>query len=43
MPMAYVLLWHERNSQAPGHLWLRNMICESVAKAVNQTEIEMLK
>ncbi|WP_285163657.1 LysR family transcriptional regulator [Shewanella goraebulensis] len=43
MPMAYVLLWHERNSQAPGHLWLRNIICESVATAVKQTQIEMLK
>ncbi|MBQ4890194.1 MULTISPECIES: LysR family transcriptional regulator [unclassified Shewanella] len=39
MPMAYVLLWHERNSQAPGHLWLRNIICESVAKAVNQSDV----
>ncbi|WP_144211522.1 LysR family transcriptional regulator [Shewanella donghaensis] len=37
IPMAYVLLWHERNSEAPGHLWLRNIICGSVAKAIKQT------
>ncbi|WP_076538158.1 LysR family transcriptional regulator [Shewanella sp. UCD-KL21] len=39
MPMAYVLLWHERNSQAPGHLWLRNVICGSVAEATKQTAV----
>jgi DNA-binding transcriptional LysR family regulator len=33
-PMAYVLLWHERNSDEPGHKWIREMICNSVEKAI---------
>jgi DNA-binding transcriptional LysR family regulator len=30
MPMAYVLLWHERNNQDPGHEWVRQMIVNSI-------------
>ncbi|QIR15873.1 LysR family transcriptional regulator [Shewanella aestuarii] len=33
MPMAYVLMWHERNNQEPGHQWLREMIFNSVSQA----------
>ena len=32
-PMAYVLLWHERNNDEPGHQWIRELICNSVSKA----------
>jgi hypothetical protein len=28
--MAYVLLWHERNNQDPGHEWVRQMIVNSI-------------
>ncbi len=31
--LAYVLLWHERNHDEPGHKWMRDTICKSVAKA----------
>ncbi|WP_022940160.1 LysR family transcriptional regulator [Psychromonas hadalis] len=34
-PMAYVLLWHQRNNDEPGHKWIREMICNSVANAIN--------
>jgi DNA-binding transcriptional LysR family regulator len=34
-PLAYVLLWHERNNEEPGHKWIRDIICESVARAIN--------
>ena len=34
--MAYVLLWHQRNNDEPGHKWLREMICNSVATAINE-------
>lgn len=34
VPMAYVLLWHERNSDEPGHKWVREMICNSVEQAM---------
>ncbi len=34
-PLAYVLLWHERNNEEPGHKWIRDTICESVAKAMS--------
>ncbi len=30
MPMAYVLLWHERNNQDKGHQWIRESICQSI-------------
>ena len=30
--MAYVLLWHQRNNEEPGHKWLRDMICSSIHK-----------
>jgi len=29
--MAYVLIWHQRNSDEPGHQWVREIICNSVA------------
>lgn len=35
-PLAYVLLWHERNNEEPGHKWIRETICKSVAQAFNQ-------
>ena len=31
--MAYALLWHQRNTDEPGHKWVREMICGSVANA----------
>ncbi len=34
MPMAYVLLWHQRNNQDPGHQWMRETICHCVAQAI---------
>ncbi|MBB1322300.1 MULTISPECIES: LysR family transcriptional regulator [Shewanella] len=34
MPMAYVFLWHERNNQEPGHQWFRNIIFNSVERAI---------
>tara|TARA_R110001583_G_scaffold195524_2_gene375338 strand:+ start:2843 stop:3805 length:963 start_codon:yes stop_codon:yes gene_type:complete len=34
VPMAYVLLWHERNTDEPGHKWIREMICNSVEQAM---------
>ena len=33
IPLAYVLLWHERNADDPGHRWVKEIICESVANA----------
>jgi len=33
IPLAYVLLWHERNNEDPGHRWMRETICKSVADA----------
>ncbi len=32
-PLAFVLLWHERNNDEPGHRWIRKTICKSVADA----------
>ncbi|MBT1445235.1 LysR family transcriptional regulator [Shewanella sp. JM162201] len=29
MPLAYVLLWHQRNDGDPGHRWLRELITQS--------------
>ncbi|QYJ85973.1 LysR family transcriptional regulator [Shewanella mesophila] len=37
-PLAYVLLWHERNNDEPGHKWIRETICKSVADAFNQQD-----
>lgn len=34
MPMAYVLLWHERNNQDQGHQWIRETICQSVSTTI---------
>lgn len=39
MPMAYVLLWHQRNDEDQGHKWIRETICQSVAKLFNPTEM----
>ncbi|NRD75704.1 LysR family transcriptional regulator [Shewanella sp. VB17] len=33
IPLAYVLLWHERNTEEPGHQWVRKTICKTVADA----------
>ena len=33
-PLMYVLLWHERNNDEPGHRWVRNIICQSVGQAL---------
>lgn len=32
IPMAYVLLWHQRNDEDQGHKWMRDTICQSVEK-----------
>lgn len=29
-PLAYVLLWHQRNHDEPGHQWIRETICDSI-------------
>ncbi|PKF60509.1 LysR family transcriptional regulator [Psychromonas sp. psych-6C06] len=29
-PLAYVLLWHQRNNDEPGHQWIRETICQSI-------------
>jgi hypothetical protein len=29
--MAYVLLWHERNNDDPGHRWMRQLIGDSMS------------
>ncbi|MCL1142856.1 LysR family transcriptional regulator [Shewanella gaetbuli] len=34
MPMAYVLLWHERNDQEPGHMWVRDMVIKNIPKTL---------
>ncbi|MCL1090612.1 LysR family transcriptional regulator [Shewanella profunda] len=39
MPMAYVLLWHQRNDEDQGHKWIRETICRSVAKLFNPLDI----
>lgn len=33
-PLAYVLLWHKRNDDEPGHRWIREKICDSIAQAM---------
>ncbi|MFT6350455.1 MAG: hypothetical protein ACJAYB_003505, partial [Psychromonas sp.] len=33
-PLAYVLLWHKRNDDEPGHKWIRETICTSIAQAM---------
>jgi len=39
MPMAYVLLWHQRNDEDQGHKWIRETICQSVAKLFTPAEM----
>ncbi|MGS0676572.1 LysR substrate-binding domain-containing protein [Shewanella sp. 0m-4] len=39
IPLAYVLLWHERNADEPGHKWVKEIICESVANALSSHNI----
>lgn len=39
MPMAYVLLWHQRNDEDQGHKWIRETICQSVATLFNPLDI----
>lgn len=31
-PFAYVLLWHKRNRDEPGHKWIRETICTSITR-----------
>lgn len=38
MPMAYVLLWHQRNDEDQGHKWVRDTICQSVAQLLNSVQ-----
>ncbi|GGI97431.1 LysR family transcriptional regulator [Shewanella hanedai] len=38
MPLAYVLLWHERNNEEPGHKWIRETICKNVAEAFSHVD-----
>lgn len=38
-PLAYVLLWHERNNDEPGHKWIRETICKRVAQAFSHNQI----
>ena len=35
-PIAYVLLWHQRNTDEPGHKWVRETICASVKREENK-------
>jgi DNA-binding transcriptional LysR family regulator len=37
-PIAYVLLWHQRNNEEPGHRWVRETICASVIGKGNKFE-----
>lgn len=37
-PLAYVLLWHERNNDEPGHKWIRETICASVKQKSNHSK-----
>ncbi|AGH81862.1 regulatory protein LysR:LysR substrate-binding protein [Psychromonas sp. CNPT3] len=32
--LAYVLLWHQRNTDEPGHQWVRELINENIQKVV---------
>lgn len=34
-PLAYVLLWHQRNNDEPGHKWIRETICNSIKVSNN--------
>lgn len=34
--MAYALLWHQRNTDEPGHKWVKEMICRSVNDEFNK-------
>ncbi|MCH1929999.1 LysR family transcriptional regulator [Shewanella sp. A25] len=38
MPMAYVLLWHQRNDEDLGHKWMRETICQSVDKLLYSSD-----
>lgn len=33
-PLAYVLLWHQRNNDDPGHDWVKSTILDSISRAV---------
>lgn len=39
MPMAYVLLWHQRNDEDQGHKWIRETICQSVSTLFHPCEM----
>ena len=36
--MVYVLLWHKRNNNEPGHKWIRDIISGNVAKAMQSSK-----
>ncbi|QYJ75202.1 MULTISPECIES: LysR family transcriptional regulator [Shewanella] len=36
MPLAYVLLWHQRNDGDPGHRWIRELIIQSARKSFGE-------
>ncbi|MCL1050547.1 LysR family transcriptional regulator [Shewanella abyssi] len=40
MPLAYVLLWHQRNDDDPGHQWVKNIICQSVSTAFDSPDLK---
>lgn len=40
MPLAYVLLWHQRNDDDPGHQWVKNIICQSVSAAFSSPDLK---
>ncbi|WP_298776097.1 LysR family transcriptional regulator [uncultured Shewanella sp.] len=39
--MAYVLLWHTRNSEEPGHLWIKDTICKSISQIVKPDDLNL--
>ena len=43
IPLAYVLLWHSRNNEEPGHKWIRETICKSVAEAFDHETFDNTK
>ena len=35
-PFVYILLWHKRNTNEPGHKWVRETICRNIAKKMHK-------
>lgn len=42
-PLAYVLLWHKRNNDEPGHKWIRDTICGNVARSMQSANNKVAK